>query len=386
MSRLARIATAERPAMKAKALLSGPSGAGKTWSALSIGTVLAEGGPILVIDTEKESALTYADSFRFEHLPWDPPFDPTELAETLIAINDSYAVVIVDSLTHFWMGTGGTLDIAGGHFTGWKGARPKQNRLIDILVGVPAHALYCVRSKMEYVATAKNGGKSYDVERVGLAPVQDDTLMYEMNVALDLDLEHNITVTKSRTPAVPVGRMYPASHERKCAEDYAAWLAGGVPPASPDDVKAVLDAFDNVRDNDVRKELKLRFKAEVGTPDTLTETQIDGALAWLADNITDEDSVPVADTPSSDGNGDSDGSEVPPPPEPSPETEEPPIPPEGGSSVDTAAVLGDNPTINEAKAWARARSLDLPAASGWARPDWQNWAFEKERELAEVSA
>jgi hypothetical protein len=34
-----------------------------------------------MIDTEKESALTYADDFTFDHLPWDPPFEPRELAQ-----------------------------------------------------------------------------------------------------------------------------------------------------------------------------------------------------------------------------------------------------------------------------------------------------------------
>ena len=41
-------------------------------------------------------------------------------------------VVIIDSFSHFCMGTGGTLDIANGRVQGgWDNARPIQNALVD---------------------------------------------------------------------------------------------------------------------------------------------------------------------------------------------------------------------------------------------------------------
>lgn len=287
MSRLEAIATASRPRMHGRALISGPSGAGKTWTSLSMARTLADGqlDRVLLIDTERESALTYADVFPgFAHLPWRPPYDPTELAESLVGISDTYEVVIVDSFTHFWRGLGGTLDIADGKFGGWKTARPVQERLVQAVLATPAHMILCVRSKMDYLVEVGSNGKQL-VTKVGMAPIQEETLVYEMNVALDIDLEHRITVTKSRTPACPVGRMYPAGHENKAAEDYARWLAGGVPPASRDDVDRIVAGFGQVPDAEDRKRVKQEFVQRFGMPQSLTADQVPDAEAWLASQI-----------------------------------------------------------------------------------------------------
>lgn len=283
--RLDSIVPAARPKMMGRAMLSGPSGSGKTWTGLGIATVLAGDDPrgILCVDTERESALTYADSFVFQHLPWRPPYDPTELVETLRAIGDRYAVVMIDSLSHFWRGEGGTLDIADGKIGGWKTARPVQERLVEAILNVPAHILLCVRSKMDYLV--ENGGRQ--VTKLGLAPIQDDTLVYELNVAFDIDSEHRITVTKSRTPAVPVGRMYPAGHERKAAADYAAWLEGGTPPAGRADVEAIVATMDGIADKDRRKDVKQAFVHRWGMPQSLTIDKVAEAAAWLDETITE---------------------------------------------------------------------------------------------------
>lgn len=289
MGRLDNARPAQRPKMQGRALLSGPSGSGKTWTALGIASVLAEGdlSRVLYIDTEKESALTYADVFPgFVHLPWRPPFDPGELTQELSKITpDQWAVVVVDSGSHFWRGQGGTLDIADGKIGGWKVARPVQEALVQAWLGVPAHLVVCLRSKMEYLV--ENGGRT--VTKLGLAPIQDDTLVYDFNIALDLDQQHVITVTKSRTPAVPVGRMYPAGMERKCAEDYAEWLAGGIPPANRDDVDRIVGRFGDVVDAETRKAVKARFVEQFGMPHSLTAEAVPAALAWLEEALVEHE-------------------------------------------------------------------------------------------------
>lgn len=290
MGRLDAIRTASRPKMHGRALISGPSGAGKTWTSLSMAQVLAEGdmARVLMIDTERESALTYADVFPgFQHLPWRPPFDPTELADTLDGLGDDFTVVDIDSLSHFWRSQGGTLDIADGKIGGWKTARPVQERLVQSLLGVNAHLLLCVRSKMEYLI--EGGRTNQTVTKLGMAPIQDDTLVYEVNIALDIDLEHRITVTKSRTPAVPVGRMYPAGLERKAAEDYAGWLAGGVPPASRDEVDAIVGMFGDFADAEVRKTSKAMFVELFGMPHSLTADTVVEAKTWLSEQLDTRD-------------------------------------------------------------------------------------------------
>lgn len=292
--------TAVRPKMHGRAMLSGPSGAGKTWTALSVARVLTAGdlSRVMYVDTERESALSYADVFTgFKHVPWRPPYDPGELAYEMERVQpDQWDVIVVDSGSHFWRGQGGTLDISDGKFGGWKVARPVQERLVQALLGVPAHLIFCLRSKMEYLVEGGFNGQRQTVTKVGMAPIQDDTLVYEMNVALDIDLQHVITVTKSRTPAVPVGRMYPAGLEAKCAEDYRDWLAGGIPPANRDDVDRIVGRFGDVVDAEIRKAVKAQFVERFGMPHSLTAEAVPDAIAWLESALNEHEHRDTVDT------------------------------------------------------------------------------------------
>lgn len=308
-------------------MIAGPSGAGKTWTGLSIATYLAAfehflaagGDPtameltdidistvtnadILVIDTEKESALTYADVFKFRHLPWRPPYDPSELNDTLAELSqDPPLVTFVDSFSKFWQGQGGTLDLAGGAIGGWKAARPIQEALVEQILASNSHIILGVRSKMEYLI---EGGKSNQtVTRLGLAPIQDDNLMYEVNVAIDIDMQHQITVTKSRTPAVPVGRMYPAGLERKLAEDYADWLAGGIPPAAREDVDSIVARFAGLATKDDKIKVKTDFVERFGMPHSLTADRVLLANQWLDSAIAELDGTSNNDETPADPSG-----------------------------------------------------------------------------------
>lgn len=329
VSRLRSVHEAARPKMFGRAMISGPSGSGKTWTSLSVASYLvafekfiadggdpadAEGnidlnsvepGDILVIDTEKESSLTYADVFRFSHLPWRPPYDPSELKDTLEELDqDPPIVTIIDSFSKFWQGQGGTLDVAGGTIGGWKTARPLQEALVEQILSTSTHVILGVRSKMEYLIEGGKGGQT--VQKLGLNPMQDDNLVYEMNVAVDIDMEHRVTVTKSRTPAVPVGRMYPAGLERKLAEDYADWLAGGVPPANRKDVDDIVDRFAQIVSKDRKIEVKTEFVERFGMPHSLTADKVPLANQWLDQTLTEMDDDTPEDTETTPGAAESD--------------------------------------------------------------------------------
>ena len=194
--------------------------------------------PILGIDTEKESMLTYADDFDFAHLPWASPYSPRELAETLVEASGTYGVIIVDSLSHFWRAEGGTLDIANGKYTGWKDARPAQEELVEAITGCATHVIVTVRSKIGYVQEEENG--KYTVRKIGMAAQQDDNLEFEMNVAVDLSIDHTATISKTRTTVLPVGRAFRAGHAAELAAIYKEWLAGGEPPATKDQVSEII--------------------------------------------------------------------------------------------------------------------------------------------------
>lgn len=249
--RLAREAT--KTQLKARVALDGPSGAGKTWTALEWATVLADGGRILVIDTEHGSASLYADHFTFETVPWDPPYSPTELADTIKdAVKDGYAVINVDSLSHFWEGEGGTRDMVdaaaekakGNQFAGWKVGTPALRYLIDTMLAADAHLIATMRSKMEYVLETDSRGRQVP-KKVGMAPVMRAGVEYEFTLVGDLDLDHRIMITKSRCSALADELIAPG-RAAEAAERFRSWLNDGeaAPPAPPPEEPtiAVVDA------------------------------------------------------------------------------------------------------------------------------------------------
>lgn len=281
-SRLNLAAPAVRPALKGRLLLAAPSGAGKTKSGLIIATVLAadDDGSIVVIDTEKESALTYADDFDFKHIPWRPPYAVDELAETIADAGRTFSVVMVDSMSHFWRKSGGTLDVAGGKFGGWKKARPLQEDLVDAILACDAHVILCARSKQAHVQEEDERGRQV-VKKLGMAAQQDDDLEYEMNIGCEIDMEHTIAVSKSRCDAVPVGRQFTAGHAGELAELYRDWLKVGEPPAPQAAVDALVARM-NALPPEARKACKGEFVAELGRPELLREARLDAAEALVA--------------------------------------------------------------------------------------------------------
>ncbi len=280
-SRLGLAVPAVRGPMKARMLLSAPAGGGKTRSGLLAATILAEGGPIVLIDTEKESALCYAEDFTFRHIPWVAPFSPYDLAATIAEAGDQIAVVIVDSFTHFWKGDGGILDIADGKFGGWKVARPAQVDLIDAILGCKAHVILCAREKMAHAQEQNAKTGKIEVKKLGMEVQQDGDLEYEINVSLTLDKEHHLSVSKSRTTALPVGRTFQPGHVEDMAVLYLEWLKAGVPPAAPKLVEA-FRARVAALPTAVRKACIQEFRAELGPPDALRESLVDQAESLVA--------------------------------------------------------------------------------------------------------
>lgn len=311
-SRLTQARAAIRPEMKGRVMLSGPPGAGKTYTALIVAQALVgDGGRILVIDSEKESALTYADLFSFDHLRWNPPFDPTALAMTLKDAQGGYDCTIVDSFSHWWRKQGGVLDIAGDNIRGWKVARPVQEDLIDVLLDVDMHMIVCCRSKMDHLIQPDGKG-GFNVTKMGLKAQQDDDLEYEVNVALEIDMPHVLSVVKSRTNEVPVGTQYLAGYAGDFALHYRDWLRSGEPVAPKETTDQLAEALGRIPDEVERKRAKYQFLDAFGRPEFLLVSRLPEAQAWVADRILGvappvdraEDDVPPDEDPDGPGVGD----------------------------------------------------------------------------------
>lgn len=246
-----QIEQAVRRGNLARVALAGPPGAGKTWTALTIGRELADGEAMLVIDTERKSASLYADDFAFETIDWKPPYDPRELATVVADVGDRYRVVVIDSGSHFWMGDGGTLAIvddaaarARGNenkFAAWKTGTPAQNAMVDAILDAGCHVIFTMRSKVEYVQRRNESNRTV-VERVGMAPIQRDGIEYEFTVVGDLDIDHRLVVSKTRCSHL-AGKAYRPGAAAELGAVLRDWLAAATSPeAAPVVVEANLSA------------------------------------------------------------------------------------------------------------------------------------------------
>lgn len=224
-------APATKAQAKARLAFAGPSGSGKTYTSLVTATAL--GGRIAVIDTERGSAAKYADQFTFDTLSMHK-YDPRDLVKALSAAGAAgYDVVIVDSLSHFWMGTAGMIEQAdqaakrsggGNSFAGWKEARPMERAMVDALLAYPGHVIATMRTKTEYVVEENDRGKKVP-RKIGTKPEQRDGIEYEFDIVGDLDLENTLIVSKSRCKAL--AKAVIREPGKDFGEQVLAWLTDG---------------------------------------------------------------------------------------------------------------------------------------------------------------
>lgn len=171
--------------------ITGPSGGGKTYSALRLATGLAETGRVAFLDTENKSASLYSDKFNFDVLDIAPPYLESKFVDGINeAVSNCYNVAIVDSASHFWQGildVKAGMDARGGNsYTNWNQAGSKYNEVLTAILQSPIHLICCLRSKMEYVLETNDKGKQAP-RKVGLAPIMRDGVEYEFTTVFDCD-------------------------------------------------------------------------------------------------------------------------------------------------------------------------------------------------------
>jgi hypothetical protein len=262
-------APATREASKARIALCGPSGSGKTYTALTLATTLAE--KVAVVDTEHGSASKYApgktgDGFVFDALA-PTSFDPRGLVQILGQAGAAgYGAVVIDSLTHYWSGPGGILELvdnaaagsrSGNSFAAWKTVRPWERMLIGALLGFPGHVIVTMRTKTEWVIEDDERGKKAP-KKVGTKPEQREGIEYEFDIVGDLDQENTLVVTKSR--CFDLSGAVIRKPDAGLAKQIGEWLEGGVelPDANEYRDKALESAEDAAALLTLHKEVKRR--------------------------------------------------------------------------------------------------------------------------------
>lgn len=225
-------APATKQALKARIAIEGVSGAGKTWTALTIARgLVGPDGRIGLIDTERRKASLYSGLFRFDTLPLDR-FSPEILIDALAAASDHDACIL-DSFSHFWMGVDGMLEqvdkaakakAGGNNFGGWKEMRPVERRMMDALLAFPGHLIVTMRSKSDYVLETNDRGKIAP-RKVGMKAEQREGFEYEFDLVGTMDLDNTIVFSKSRCPQFQ-GEVI-TKPTLQVGSDLAAWLADG---------------------------------------------------------------------------------------------------------------------------------------------------------------
>jgi hypothetical protein len=198
-----KLQQAERKQAKIKLGIQGPSGSGKTYSALLLAYgMINDWSKIAVIDTENHSADLYAHLGNFNVLVLEKPYAPERYIEAIeICEKAGVGVIVLDSVSHEWEGSGGILDIhslmIGNSFTNWSKVTPRHNDFVQKILQSPCHVIATIRSKQDYVLSEKNG--KMVPEKVGLKGVTREGMDYEFTLVFDLDIKHQGIASKDRT-------------------------------------------------------------------------------------------------------------------------------------------------------------------------------------------
>jgi hypothetical protein len=234
---------ATRQQTKLKIGLSGPSGAGKTYSALVLASVL--GKKIAVIDTENGSASLYADRFDFDTLVIRPPYTVQKFVDAVrLAEKSGFDVVVVDSISHEWQGDGSLLakkeqldsDPKKNQFANWAPISKEHNQFIGMILNSQVHMICTMRSKQDYVLVENDRGKQAP-QKVGMSPVQRDGIEYEFTTVFDVDMQHQASVSKDRTGLFD-GQRFKITADT--GESFVKWYAEAK-PVEPPAIAAVPD-------------------------------------------------------------------------------------------------------------------------------------------------
>jgi len=195
---------------KLRMALTGPAKSGKTYTALVLATALAFGGRIGLIDTENRSSEKYADIFDFDIMELDDAHPESFIAGIGVFEKAGHAVVILDSLSHAWIGKQGVLELhddatvksrSKDSYISWRTITPLHRALIDKMQSVNCHLIATMRSKMAYLRTTDGQGKT-TIRKVGLAPVQRQGMEYEFDILAEMQQDHRIVIGDSRCPAI----------------------------------------------------------------------------------------------------------------------------------------------------------------------------------------
>ncbi|PWN58607.1 AAA family ATPase [Chryseobacterium viscerum] len=194
----------QRQQVRLRLGLSGASGFGKTYSALQLAYGMTQDwSKIAVIDTENSSASLYSDLGNYNVLDLQAPYSPERYIQAIeLCENSGIEVIIIDSITHEWNGTGGCLDIhekLGGRFQDWANVTPRHQAFINKILQSTCHVITTTRRKIDYSLDVASNGKTQVVKH-GTKEITRDGFEYELTINFELVNENHLAkASKDRT-------------------------------------------------------------------------------------------------------------------------------------------------------------------------------------------
>jgi hypothetical protein len=211
--------------------IAGISGSGKTFTAIKLAYGLAngDGSKVGFLDTENRRGSLYADIVEQPFLIGDlyAPFSPQRYIDAILEFQKAgVEVLVIDSISHEWEGTGGCEEIANAansSVVGWKRAKADHKRFMNVLLQSNMHIVVCIRAREKMDFTDAKNPRS-----LGIQPIQEKNFMFEMTASLLMwDSGGRQDVLKCPADLLPIlGRSKGYITEQ---DGYAlrAWIDGG---------------------------------------------------------------------------------------------------------------------------------------------------------------
>ncbi|CAA7386962.1 AAA family ATPase [Chryseobacterium fistulae] len=194
----------QKQQVKLRLGLSGASGFGKSMSALLLAYGMTEDwSKVAVIDSEHSSSNIYSDLGDFNVLDLRAPYSPERFIQAIETCEKSgIEVIIIDSLSKEWSGTGGCLELhekLGGRFQDWLMIKKRHQKLIDKILESPCHIITTTRRKTEYLLETGSNGKTQVVKH-GTKEITSSDFEYELTINFELmNDKHEARATKDRS-------------------------------------------------------------------------------------------------------------------------------------------------------------------------------------------
>ena len=194
----------KRNNVKLRLGISGASGFGKTHSALLLAYGMTQDwNKIAVIDSENSSASLYSDLGSFNVIDLKAPYSPERYIEAIeVCEKAGIEVIIIDSVSHEWNGTGGCLDMQaklGGRFQDWAKVTPLHQAFINKILQSSSHIITTTRRKVDYSLDVGSNGRTQVIKH-GTKEITREGFEYELTVNFELvNDQHLAKASKDRT-------------------------------------------------------------------------------------------------------------------------------------------------------------------------------------------